>query len=201
MTSTDPQDIAAALAFLAEREVDTGWEYAGTETVLYHEVDLLYKTIMPGWYRFIYETDTRGVPRTLAVSLEEATPYDIHAITDMLAEWLATRPEPCESRFVAMGYAEDDKSPCWCSWSMAFGDTDRMYERKHPEATNRLAAHLAACRVPRGGEMKYKCECSDCDGFGVDNFFWHGWKTGVGLATCRLCKVLCQFTSNGDKAP
>ena len=116
MTPTNPQDIAAALAFLADQGVDTC-----ITRLTYEDPNRIEYTVP-------------GTPRLLTPSI--ATPYDIHAITDMLAEWLAEHRvyvQRCPSGWFAESMDRFAKS---------LGQLDCD--------DNRLAAHLAECREVEG---------------------------------------------------
>ena len=117
MRPTNPQDIAAALAFLAEQGVDTGW---------------------------IPPNRTLGWMKSTGVSTKTATPYDIHAITDMLAEWL-------KDRNLAVHRCEGHDGFVWVMYETEYGwlgQDDTTTDLNCND--NRLAAHLAACREVGG---------------------------------------------------
>lgn len=132
MTPTNPQDIAAALAFLAEQGVDTGWKYIDYED-----------HVLPGWYRRTFgklETQFGQRKGSVRQDFSWATPYDIHAITDMLAVQLDER-----SLFVTRVNGDEPGTVEW----IAKEHNGKCYRVLDCD-DNRLAAHLAACREVEG---------------------------------------------------
>lgn len=132
MQPTNPQDIADALAFLAEQGVignHTGFDWTYEPDEFEPDYFDFGKEVLPaGWYRDAGKYEP-------PINIEDATDYDTHAITNMLAVWLRLRH---------IYLMRNDETGEWHSFSI-IGDK-KCWPRLLDCDDNPLAAHLTACR-------------------------------------------------------